>query len=328
MAQINRLHEAGFTGKGIRVGIIDTGIDYTHPALGGCFGEGCLIAYGKDLVGKNYSWDDPPVEDDDPMDDDCPGSYGHGTHVAGIIAAQPNEHGFVGAAPGATLGFYKVCGGVPYLPDDLIVSAMNMAVEDGSDVLSISIGLISASPDNPAALMASRIVLDGTPVVSAASNAGGFSSYWSVTSPCVGSYVTCVGAVVPDKLPLFVLDGSFSVDNGPAQRYGRMRLMYNAPVDFPDNVTLPVWDASLETGLEEAACEPLPDDTPDLSDHLVIVGMGDPYRVRDSSCLPDVMVSNLADKGARHIMVYPRKVGSVLARPSFSPALPFFNTEE
>ncbi|KAI7850465.1 hypothetical protein BDC45DRAFT_401103, partial [Circinella umbellata] len=55
MTTVDRVRvENGLTGKGIKVGILDTGIDYTHPALGGCFGNGCRVAYGYDLVGDSY----------------------------------------------------------------------------------------------------------------------------------------------------------------------------------------------------------------------------------------------------------------------------------
>ncbi|KAI9498710.1 hypothetical protein BDB00DRAFT_730774, partial [Zychaea mexicana] len=43
-----------WSGQGIKLAILDTGVDYTHPALGGCFGNGCRIAHGYDLVGDNY----------------------------------------------------------------------------------------------------------------------------------------------------------------------------------------------------------------------------------------------------------------------------------
>lgn len=83
---------------------MDTGVDYTHPALGGCFGKKCLVSYGYDLVGDTWDGFDAPKPDGDPFDK-C---IGHGTHVSGIIAAQPNELNFTGVAPGATLGMYKV----------------------------------------------------------------------------------------------------------------------------------------------------------------------------------------------------------------------------
>ncbi|MFA5357896.1 MAG: S8 family serine peptidase [archaeon] len=68
---LKNLQNQNITGKGIRVGVIDTGVDYKHPDLGGCLGAGCKVAGGYDFVNK----------DEDPMDD-----HGHGTHVAGIIA--------------------------------------------------------------------------------------------------------------------------------------------------------------------------------------------------------------------------------------------------
>jgi len=44
----------GLTGQGVKVAVMDTGIDYKHPDLGGCFGPGCRVAYGTDLVGDAY----------------------------------------------------------------------------------------------------------------------------------------------------------------------------------------------------------------------------------------------------------------------------------
>jgi hypothetical protein len=45
MGHVDRLHAEGLTGNGTFVAVIDTGIDYLHPALGGCFGPGCKVAY-------------------------------------------------------------------------------------------------------------------------------------------------------------------------------------------------------------------------------------------------------------------------------------------
>ena len=55
MTGVDKLHEEGIEGAGVIVGIVDSGVDYTHPALGGCFGPGCKIAGGVDLVNTNSS---------------------------------------------------------------------------------------------------------------------------------------------------------------------------------------------------------------------------------------------------------------------------------
>lgn len=114
-------HVGKDTGSGVRIGIIDTGVDYLHPALGGCFGKDCLVQYGYDLVGDSWTGYDNPEPDDDPYDD-C---EGHGTHVSGIIAAQPNKMGFTGVAPGATLGMYKVFSCYSFgTTDDVLIAAL------------------------------------------------------------------------------------------------------------------------------------------------------------------------------------------------------------
>jgi len=51
MTGVDKLHAAGIRGEGVVVAVADTGVDYTHPALGGGFGAGFRIAGGYDLVG-------------------------------------------------------------------------------------------------------------------------------------------------------------------------------------------------------------------------------------------------------------------------------------
>lgn len=83
MTNVDKAHAAGNKGKGVTIGIIDTGVDYRHPSLGGGFGPGFKVTSGYDFVGDEYDpwYGIPPTEDSDPLVT-CP-SGGHGTHVAG-----------------------------------------------------------------------------------------------------------------------------------------------------------------------------------------------------------------------------------------------------
>src|SRR5262245_9557954 len=61
-------NELGLTGRGVRVAIMDSGIDYDHPDLGGCFGPGCRVEKGFDLVGDDFDAnDDNPIIKPDPF---------------------------------------------------------------------------------------------------------------------------------------------------------------------------------------------------------------------------------------------------------------------
>ncbi len=97
-------NELGYTGEGVKVAVMDTGIDYDHPDLGGCFGEGCRVAYGYDLVGDAFDNNTVTEPSPDPDPDDC---QGHGSHVAGIVGANGTV---VGVAPDVTFGAYRVFG--------------------------------------------------------------------------------------------------------------------------------------------------------------------------------------------------------------------------
>lgn len=75
LTHVNEAHSLGYDGKGVIIAVVDSGIDYLHPSLGGGFGEGFKVQSGWDFVGDNYSTSSPDVlfPDDDPID--C---LGHG----------------------------------------------------------------------------------------------------------------------------------------------------------------------------------------------------------------------------------------------------------
>src|SRR6185436_694385 len=171
----------GTRGEGIRVGVLDTGIDYRHPALGGAFGAGHKVAGGYDFVNR----------DDDPLDD-----HGHGTHVAGIIAADSGE--VAGVAPAATLIAYKVLNFRGQGSQSDVIAAIERSMDpdqDGNpsdhlDVINLSLGG-PGTADDPVSHAVDNATAAGVTVVVAAGNEGVLAS---IGSPGTARTAITVGA--------------------------------------------------------------------------------------------------------------------------------------
>ncbi|MBI2139282.1 S8 family serine peptidase [Candidatus Woesearchaeota archaeon] len=134
-------HAKGYRGEGQTICILDTGIDYTHPALGSCTEQGFLSGNcSKVIAGHDFI-----NGDDDPMDDN-----GHGTHVAGIAAGTnmtfcgTSCREYEGAAPGSKIVAMKVCDSSGSCPDGDMIAAIDSCTADKGEfnisVISISIG--------------------------------------------------------------------------------------------------------------------------------------------------------------------------------------------
>lgn len=184
--------ELGFTGKGIKVAVMDTGIDYDHPDLGGCFGPNCRVATGWDFVGDAFNADPTsagynPNPTPDPDPDDC---NGHGTHVAGIIGANGSVKG---VAPDVTFGAYRVFGCEGSTLSDIMLAAMERALADGMQVLNMSIGSAFQWPQYPTAAASDRLVNAGMVVVASIGN-NGANGLYSAGAPGVGQKVIGVAS--------------------------------------------------------------------------------------------------------------------------------------
>lgn len=157
MTGVNKVHAMGNKGKGVKVGIIDSGVDYTHPALGGGFGPVFKDIGGYDFVGDNYPNGDP-VPDNDPLSQ-C---NGHGTHVAGIVAADPdNEWNVTGVAPEASINSYRIFGCDDGADDSIVVDALLRAYEDGNGVITLSLGGDGGWQEGTSSVVESRIADSG-----------------------------------------------------------------------------------------------------------------------------------------------------------------------
>lgn len=142
------------TADPILVGIIDTGISNTHPDL---FAN---IKGGVNIINSRKSWDD---------------DNGHGSHVAGIVAALNNTIGVVGAAPAADLYAIKVlnAAGSGSLSD--VIAGIQWAVAQKIQVVNMSLGASTDVQSFHDAVIAAKKL--GVVVVAAAGNSGGAVSY-------------------------------------------------------------------------------------------------------------------------------------------------------
>lgn len=167
-----------YTGKGIKVGVIDTGIDYTHP----------------DLKGNYIGGYDTIDNDKDPMEttqrDGAPTI--HGTHVAGIIAANGRMKG---VAPGAKIVAYRALGPGGVGTSESVISAIERAVKDKVDIINLSLGNDVNGPDWPTSIALNRAVEKGIVAITASGNSGPHT--WSIGSPGTASKAIAVGASLP-----------------------------------------------------------------------------------------------------------------------------------
>jgi subtilisin family serine protease len=132
----NAAHETE-TGDGVKVGIIDSGIDFTHPDLTG----------GIDVAGScSFIFNTTPTADPDEVaNGNCANKpavqdlNGHGTHVATTVAARENGIGIVGVAPEATIVGLKACTVAGFCFADSVAAALRYAGDQELDVVNLSL---------------------------------------------------------------------------------------------------------------------------------------------------------------------------------------------
>lgn len=152
-----KVHTSGNKGAGVKIAVLDTGIDYTHQDIVGNY-----------KGGDNFvQYDPPPVDPHDPFDDSW---NGHGTHVSGIIAAGQNSIGVVGVAPEAELYAVKVLDGGGFGLAEWIIEGIEWAVSNGMQIINMSF----EGGDNPAIEEACNAAYNnGVLLIAAAGNSYG-----------------------------------------------------------------------------------------------------------------------------------------------------------
>ncbi|MCC5896160.1 MAG: S8 family serine peptidase [Alkalibacterium sp.] len=199
--------DAGYTGDGVTVAVIDTGVDYTHPDLAHAFGENL----GWDFVDNDADPQETTIED--VANPEL--VTNHGTHVAGTIAA---NGAIKGVAPDASLLAYRVLGPGGSGSTDNVIAAIERAVEDGADVMNLSLGATLNNPDYPTSIALDTAMAEGVVAVTANGNSG--SQNWTVGSPGTSREAISVGAT---QLPYNVF--SASIDTTSESTYPSAEVM-------------------------------------------------------------------------------------------------------
>ena len=168
--------ELGFTGKGIKIGVIDTGINLSHPDF-----------FNQDETSRFLKGYDFVDNDTVPQD-----TNGHGTQVTGIIAADGQLKGI---APMAEIFSYRVSSDGESVPSNLIIKAINQAVEDRVDIINISLGVNMTHNKIDEAV--NNAINQGIVVVAAAGNSGPDKS--TIGSPAKNPNAITVGATYNNR---------------------------------------------------------------------------------------------------------------------------------
>ncbi|MFJ7684955.1 S8 family serine peptidase [Peribacillus butanolivorans] len=192
---LNRLHAEGYTGKGIKVGILDTGIDYNHPDLKDAY-KGGYDFVDDDSNPMETTYADWKKSGKPEMNGSSAYYTSHGTHVAGIIGsrgvAKETEYTTVGAAPEADIYAYRVLGPYGTGQADDIIAAVDRAVKDDMDVINMSLGNSLNDPLYATSIAVNNAVLSGVTTVVAAGNSG--DKNYTLGSPGAAALALTVGA--------------------------------------------------------------------------------------------------------------------------------------
>ncbi|MBM7704058.1 S8 family serine peptidase [Metabacillus iocasae] len=180
-------HHHRLTGEGVKVGVIDTGVDFTHPDLRRNY------IGGYDVIDKDYKPMETLKGEGDPTI--------HGTHVAGVIAANGKMRG---VAPEAEIYAYRALGPGGVGTSESVILAVEKAIQDGVDVINLSLGNEVNGPDLPTSLALNKATEKGIVTVTSSGNSG--PDLWTVGSPGTASKAISVGASLPPvKLPYLQL---------------------------------------------------------------------------------------------------------------------------
>ncbi|MGG0175592.1 S8 family serine peptidase [Gottfriedia acidiceleris] len=239
----DKLHQENITGKGVKVGVVDTGIDYNHPDLKGVFKGGYdFVDNDSDPMETTYkNWQ----ASGKPETDSNGSSYytEHGTHVSGSIAGQKTSNSpsaVMGVAPDVDLYVYRVLGPYGSGSTDAVIAGVDKAVKDGMDVINLSLGSSVNDPLEASSIAINNAMLAGTVACVAAGNAGPDEK--TLGSPGASALAVTVGA---SDMSLAIPTISATAGD---QKFSDMQLLaenFTDKLEDLKNTTLPLVDVGL-----------------------------------------------------------------------------------
>ncbi|NWJ20296.1 S8 family serine peptidase [Marine Group I thaumarchaeote] len=284
----------GIDGTGIKVAVIDTGVDFNHPDL---FGWG---PDGKVVGGYNFI-----REDELPLD-----TNGHGTQVAGVIAADGQA---IGVAPKAKILAYKVSEDGEEVSSELIIRAIEKAIEDGADIINISLGVNKTNAKIDRAV--SIALEEGIFVVTAAGNDG--PGLKTIGSPGRNFGSVTVGATYNNLASSLV--ATLEVDEKP---YTVIPMVGSTKLEEPIIGKIIFGGFGKIENLKEL----------DVKDAILIVERGS--DVEGELLYFSIKESNAANAGAKAMIVYNNRPGIFLGElihefmePGYKPQIPVVSVD-
>ncbi|PGL72930.1 S8 family serine peptidase [Bacillus sp. AFS055030] len=210
---VDKLHKEGITGDGVKVAVIDTGIDYNHPDLKDAY-KGGYDFVNNDNDPMETTYEDWKKSGSAEFDANGSAYYTeHGTHVSGTIASQAKNNSDIsvkGIAPDADLYVYRVLGPYGSGISSNIIAAIDQAVIADMDVMNLSLGAALNDPYFPTSTAINYAVLSGVTAVVAAGNSG--PGFYSIGSPGSAALALTVGAS-DVSMPITTLKGNIGTES-------------------------------------------------------------------------------------------------------------------
>jgi len=279
----------GIDGTGIKIAVIDTGVDFNHPDL---FGWG---PDGKVIGGYNFI-----QEDQLPMDNN-----GHGTKVAGIIAADGN---LLGVAPKAKILSYKVSEDGEGVSSELIRKAIEKAIEDKADIINISLGVNKTNSKIDNAV--NHALNNGIFVVTAAGNDG--PKFETIGSPGKNFESITVGATYNNMTSSLI--ATLEINE---KQYTVIPMVGSSKTNEPITEKIIFAGYGKINDLKDI----------DVKDAIVIVERGS--NVEGELLFFSIKEMNVANAGAKALIVYNNEPGIFLgelihefSEPGYIPQIP------